>query len=165
MKSQLTEAQIQRNRKGGRASCFVLKQKYGEDYFYRLGRKGGRPTHAEEVAKAHRRREEALQRAQQTARGAKQKGDGTGNAPVTTQISRFNEGLVMSTIPNGAIRFKACGRCKGDLSFDSYHNEWNCVQCSKSYGDAANARPYSAWSYSLQHTAVNPGTKLEVPIA
>ena len=26
-------------------------------------------------------------------------------------------------------KFKECPRCEGDLSYDSYTNDWTCLQC------------------------------------
>lgn len=64
----LSPAQIQQRRNAGLAAAKVLKEKYGDDYFYRLGKKGGRPTWQQALEKA-RQREIANQ--QRRARGGR----------------------------------------------------------------------------------------------
>ena len=76
MKRRQSPAELQRRRDAGKACAKALKREYGEDYFCRLGRSGGRPTHAESVAKAHRQAEEAHRRAKQTGKGVDMEGGG-----------------------------------------------------------------------------------------
>jgi hypothetical protein len=56
--------------------------------------------------------------------------------------------------PRNKLMLKACSRCHGDLLFDSYEEDFACMQCGRHFGIAT--------VLTALNTAEN--TRVEVPM-
>lgn len=71
----LSERQIQQRRNAGSVAAKVLKEKYGDDYFYQLGKQGGRPTWEQALENARQHEQEMIKRRARGGRPTKESAD------------------------------------------------------------------------------------------